>query len=132
MSESLVTVCTLPSVKKNCAMNTGTTMAIMLGINRLRIRPTELTFSSIHSMMVVTSPMGENAPPAFAAITMRPANSQRSFWSLSKRRSIITMMMVVVMLSSTADMTNDSEHRIHKSCFLLLAWMCSVMNEKPP
>ena len=43
-----------------------------------------------------------------------------------------TMMMVVVMLSRTADMTNDSEHMIHSRCFLLLALIFSVMNENPP
>ena len=127
-----VTVCIFPSLREYCAINTGTTIATILGISRLIIRPIDDTFSSIHSMMVVTSPMGEKAPPALAAMTMSPANSQRSFWSLSKRRNIITMMMVVVMLSRTADMTNDSEHMIHNRCRLLLALMFSVINEKPP
>ena len=132
LSAIVVIVCIFPSLIKNWAINTGITIATILGMTRLTISPTDETFSSIHNMMVVTSPIGEKAPPALAAITIRPANIQRSFWSLSSRRSIITMIMVVVILSSTADMINDRVQIIHSKWRLLLALMCSVINEKPP
>ncbi len=113
-------------------MNTGITTETMLGTTRFKMRLLVVTLSAIHSMMVVTSPMGLHAPPLLAATTITPANNHRSFWSLSKRRVIITMMMVVVMLSSTALMMNESEASIHMSCFLLPALMCSVMKLNPP
>ena len=51
----------------------GTIILIILGINRLRIMPSVDTKLRIQSIIVVTSPMGENAPPAFAAKIIKEA-----------------------------------------------------------
>jgi hypothetical protein len=40
--------------------------------------PNVVTWPPIQSMVVVTSPIGDHAPPAFAAITMMPATKMRS------------------------------------------------------
>ena len=37
------------------------------------------TLSAIQSIVVVTSPIGDQAPPAFAAITINPANHNLKF-----------------------------------------------------
>ena len=50
--------------------NTGIHNAITLGRKILFIIPPEEILSLIHSMMVVTSPMGVQAPPALAAMMM--------------------------------------------------------------
>ena len=53
--------------------------------------------------MVVTSPIGLNAPPALAAITTIPANNKRIFPSGNNLLNKETINMVVVKLSSTAE-----------------------------
>ena len=131
-SASVLTVWIVPSLMKNVAIHTGITKATKLGIKRFTIRLAVVTLSAIHSMMVVTSPIGEKAPPLLAAITITLAKSHLSFLSLSKRRSIITMIMVVVMLSSTALMKNAKMLSVHIRCFLFLALICSVIKLKPP
>ena len=45
----------------------GTSTLAMDGKNRLLMMPVVETHPSIQSMMVVTSPMGEKAPPELAA-----------------------------------------------------------------
>jgi hypothetical protein len=57
----------------------------------------------IHSIVVVTSPIGDQAPPALAAMTMMPAKNRRSAWLDSSLRISEIMTMVVVRLSSSAD-----------------------------
>ena len=44
------------------------------GINKYINNLPVLTLLPIQSMVVVTSPMGEKAPPAFAAMMIKPAN----------------------------------------------------------
>jgi hypothetical protein len=56
----------------------------------------------IQSIVVVTSPMGDQAPPELAAITIMPANRMRSSRSSSNLRTSDTITMVVVRLSSRA------------------------------
>jgi hypothetical protein len=38
-------------------------------MNRNKTKGTVLTFFPIHNIVVVTSPIGDQAPPAFAAMT---------------------------------------------------------------
>ena len=90
------------------------------------------TLPRIHSMMVVTSPMGDHAPPVLAAMMMTPANIHRSRTVGTILRSIIIMMMVVVMLSSTADMKKVMKASVHRRVILLRVVMRSVMMENPP
>src|SRR5690606_30950784 len=56
------------------AMKVGTATQAMDGIRTCLIRESVVTLSPIQSMVVVTSPIGDQAPPAFAAITTIPAN----------------------------------------------------------
>ena len=56
----------------------------------------------IQSMVVVTSPIGDHAPPELAAMTMSPANSKRSSRLSSSFFSNDTITMVVVRLSKIA------------------------------
>ena len=76
--------------------------------------------------------MGDHAPPEFAARTMTHAKSQRSFWLESMRRSIITMMMVVVILSSILERKNATKASTHIRPRLFFAFMCLTMMLKPP
>ena len=59
------------------AISVGTTIQTTEGINKYLINSGVVTFLPIHSMVVVTSPMGDQAPPAFAATIMSPANQRR-------------------------------------------------------
>jgi len=62
-----------------------------------------VTWPPIHSIVVVTSPIGDHAPPAFEAMTIMPASISRSRCSPTRRRTRDTMTMATVMLASTAD-----------------------------
>mmetsp|Transcript_25798 Transcript_25798/g.75609 ORF Transcript_25798/g.75609 Transcript_25798/m.75609 type:complete len:312 (+) Transcript_25798:373-1308(+) len=57
----------------------------------------------IHSMVVVTSPMGVQTPPALAAMTTMAPKSLRSSLSSMTLRSRLTMTIVTVRLLSTAE-----------------------------
>jgi len=102
------------------------------GRKRAAIRFPAVTLPRIHSMMVVTSPMGDQAPPLFAAMTITLAKIHRSFLLAINRRSSMTMMIVVVMLSSSADMKKVMIASSHISLRLLRVVMWSVMTLKPP
>jgi hypothetical protein len=54
-------------------------------------------------------------------MTITPANIHRSFWSASMRRSIITIIMVLVILSRMLDMKNVTNASTHISDRLLPA-----------
>ena len=45
-----------------------------------------VTLSAIHNIVVVTSPIGDQAPPALAEITIKPANHNLKFLSLMYER----------------------------------------------
>lgn len=51
------------------AMIRGTNIANKEGMNKLVITEPEVILPFTHNMMVVTSPIGEKAPPALAAMT---------------------------------------------------------------
>ena len=67
----------------------------------------------IHSIVVVTSPIGDQAPPALAAMTTMPAKSQRVCRSSMSLRNSDTMTMDVVKLSSRAEKKKVKTHTIH-------------------
>ena len=54
-------------------MKAGTTTLMSEGKNTFIITPSVVIMPRIQSMMVVTSPMGEKAPPELAAIIIMPA-----------------------------------------------------------
>ncbi|MEZ5000697.1 MAG: hypothetical protein R2727_08670 [Bacteroidales bacterium] len=85
-------------------INRGITMLTRLGINTLVMMATVVTCPPIQSMMVVTSPMGDHRPPAFAAITIILAKNHLVPLSGDcLRRATIT---IVVRLSSAAERKN--------------------------
>ena len=78
------------------------------------------TLLPIHSIVVVTSPIGDHAPPALAEIIINPAN--HNFVSLLKITfcKIVIKTIVAVKLSMIAERINARIPKIHKSPFLLL------------
>ena len=66
----------------NDANIAGTIAETRLGNKSDDIKLDDVTFPFIHSIIVVTSPIGDHAPPLLAAITTTPANSHLSFCSL--------------------------------------------------
>ena len=57
------------------------------------------TLLPIHNIVVVTSPIGDQAPPAFAAMIIKPANHNLSLFSLISFLKIVIRTMVAVKLS---------------------------------
>ena len=92
---------------------------------------TVVTRSAIHNMVVVTSPIGDHAPPAFAASTTTPAIISRSPRSLRTLRSSEIITIVVVRLSRTALRKNVTKPMIQTSDPTVRALIRVVMTSKP-
>ncbi|MNE40620.1 hypothetical protein D3C80_1346520 [compost metagenome] len=118
-------------LRRKLRISSGTSRHTRLGRNRPRITPEALIWLPIHSMVVVTSPIGDQAPPALAAITTTPTYIQRSGRPRTSLRSSETMTMVVVRLSSTAERKKVMKPTIHSRCTRLRVWMRSVTARKP-
>ncbi len=91
----------------------------------------EVIWPPIHSIVVVTSPIGDQAPPELAAMTMMPAKNSRSAWFASSLRISEIMTMVVVRLSSSAlrkKVTKPTSHIRVESCCVLIRL---VITSKP-
>ena len=58
-------------------MARGTSRLTTEGINNAKMIELAVICPPIQSMVVVTSPIGDQAPPALAAITIIPANNKR-------------------------------------------------------
>ncbi len=113
-------------------MMSGMTIDTTLGRKqRVMTAPVEI-FPAIQSMMVVTSPIGDHAPPALAARMIMPPKNQRSFWSVINLRSKAIITIAVVRLSSRADSRKVRNESAHSSLTLLLVLMWSVMMLNPP
>jgi hypothetical protein len=85
----------------------------MEGMNKPFIISTVVTCPPIQSIVVVTSPMGVQAPPALAAITIMPAKNKRSSRFSNNFFMSDTMTMVVVRLSNIElrkKVTNPTSH----------------------
>ena len=102
------------------AIKAGTAIHNKEGINKYSTNFKVLTLFPIQSMVVVTSPIGDQAPPAFAATMINPANQIRSslFFTIFCKMEINTM--VAVKLSIIADNKNANPENIHNNVFLLL------------
>ncbi len=97
-------------------------MQITLGMNITFIMLSVEICPPIHSMVVVTSPMGVHAPPALAAITIIPAkNNRMSLFGINLRIKD-TITMEVVRLSSTDERKKVTQHIIHKSDFRIFGF----------
>ena len=93
----------------------GTAIDAKEGRNKDFITPEVLILPFTQSMMVVTSPMGENAPPLFAASITIDEYMSLSEVSLTTLFNTMTITMAVVMLSSTAERKNVKIVSFHNS-----------------
>ena len=121
----------IPCIDRD-AIHTGTIVETRLGSNSDSTSGTEVTLPLTQSIIVVTSPMGDHAPPLLAAMMMILANSQRSFCSGIIRRISMTITMAVVMLSNTADIKKVRIEISHNNVTFLRVVMRLVMIENPP
>ena len=70
-------------------------------------------WSPIHNIVVVTSPMGDHAPPAFAAMIIIPRKNHLSFWSAINFLVKETIIIDVVRLeNSLLEELNKTSNRI--------------------
>ena len=93
-------------------MSSGTRMETMLANRVATMMLALVTSPAIHNMMVVTSPIGDHAPPALAARITMLAKMRRSLRSIILRSNAI-ITIEVVRLSSTADMKKVRMQMIH-------------------
>lgn len=70
-------------------------------------------------MVVVTSPIGDHAPPALAAITISPANQSRNSFSFTTFCKMVIKTIVAVRLSIIADNAKPKKVKIHNNFCLL-------------
>ena len=112
------------------AITVGIIMQTIEGINKVLISIKAVTLSCIHNMVVVTSPIGDQAPPAFAAIIIIPANHIRRFVSFMIFRRMVIKTIVAVRLSIIADKIKAKIQTIHKSVdfFLVVIIVLNVWN----
>ena len=78
-------------------------------------------------MVVVTSPMGDQAPPAFEAIIIKPTNQIRVSRTLMTFCKIVIKTMVAVKLSMIAESIKASIEKINNKPFLLLVLIKLLM-----
>ena len=113
-------------------INKGTSRETKLAINVISMMFNAETFPETHSMMVVTSPIGDHAPPELAARITIPAKNQRSFLSPISLRSRATITIEVVMLSRMADMKKARIQMTHSNFTFFVVAILSVMILNPP
>ena len=119
-----------PFIVKESAVN-GTIMATILGTIKVLIIVIVVNCPPIHNIVVVTSPIGDQAPPALAATTTIPAKNQRSYLSSINFLSKETITIVVVKLSKAAEKKKVSTLTIHNNFTLFFVVILSVIIEKP-
>ena len=103
----------------------------MDGIKRYLIKSPVVTLSPIHSMVVVTSPIGDQAPPALAAIIISPANHARVFRSKITFCRMVIKTMVAVRLSIIADKIKARMAKIHNKPFFWVVLIKFLIVKNP-
>ena len=93
----------------------GITRQIRLGRKSFIMILPAVICPPIQSIVVVTSPIGDQAPPAFAAITTIPTYHSLFSCSLTSFLIKVTITMVVFKLSSTGERKNVIKHTIQRS-----------------
>ena len=121
----------LPS-RKNVSITSGTSIETREGKKSCVIKAPVVTFSFIHSIIVVTSPVGVHAPPLLAASITIPQNIHLSLFTFISLRNSIVINIAVVRLSSIADMKKVKNEIIQRSLRLLRVFILSVMQVNPP
>jgi len=109
----------------------GTNMLTSDGSHSALMMPRLVTCPPIHSIVVVTSPIGDQAPPELAEITMMPARNSRSWCLSSSLRSNDTITMVVVRLSRIALSTKVTIAISNMRLDSLVVLMREVITSKP-
>ena len=92
---------------------------------------TGVTLSAIHNIVVVISPIGDQAPPAFAAMIIKPEYHNFRFLSLTIFCRRVISTIVAVKLSIIADRTNAKIPKIHKILVLLLVLTNLLIPKNP-
>ena len=95
----------------------------MDGINKYCINIGVDTLSPIQSIVVVTSPIGDQAPPAFAAITISAAYQILRFLSETTFCKMEIKTIVAVRLSIIAERINANPLNTHKIAFFVLKFI---------
>ena len=113
------------------AMIKGNTKHKIEGNTTNSISPAAETFLAIQSMVVVTSPIGDQAPPALAAITTIEAYHIRSPLSLINLRNKVTNTIVAVKLSIMAESTKARIPIIQSNDFLLSVFTALLSTSNP-
>src|SRR5688572_12255947 len=106
-------------------------MQTALGIKRVFMIFQVDTWPPIHSIVVVTSPIGVHAPPAFAAMMVIPINNNFISRPGMSLRISDTITIVVVRLSRMAERKNASQQMIHNNIVGFLVVILSVIKRKP-
>src|SRR5688572_25563849 len=107
-----------------------TIQTILGSSNVLIIFPADI-WPPIHSMVVVTSPMGDHAPPALAAMTIIPAKNKRMSLLGTNFRTRETITMAVVRLSKRAERKKVTQQITHNNVFGFFVLMRSVIMLNP-
>ena len=118
-------------LKAEVTTRRGTSKFTTEAANNALMIPNAVTCPPIHSIVVVTSPIGDHAPPALAAITITETNSRRSSPRSSSFRISDTITMLVVRLSRTALNKNVTQDTIHNKLVIRLVRMRDVITAKP-
>ena len=90
-----------------------------------------VTLLPIHNMVVVTSPIGDHAPPALAAMTIMPANQILVLRSLITFCNMVIKMIVAVKLSIIAERIKAKNEKMMSKPFLDLVLIILLMVAKP-
>lgn len=112
-------------------MSSGISKLSSDGRNTAFMMLTGVIWPPIQSIVVVTSPITVQAPPALAAITMMDANSRRSFLLPISFWISEIITMVVVRLSRIELRKNVTKPMIHIRVVCFVVRMIEVMTSKP-
>ena len=102
INSSFSVLSTLPCILNETIIN-GISKQTRLGNINLATMLNAVICPPIHNIVVVTSPIGDQAPPAFAAIITIPVKYSLSLSSFINFLNKETITMVVVRLSKMAD-----------------------------
>ena len=113
-------------------MNAGMIIEMSDGTIISIITPAAVMSPLFHSMIVVTSPMGENAPPELAAMITSEAYIRRSCLSATSLRRIIIITILVVRLSRMAERMNVMNAMRHSNARFEWVFITPRTQLKPP
>src|ERR1044072_6101077 len=105
----------------------GTSIHTRLGIKRDAMTDDAVICPPIQSMVVVTSPIGDHAPPAFAAMMTSTMYFNRMGGSETNFLRSETITIVVVRLSRIADRKNVNTQTMMSSVDAFLVLSRAVM-----